>query len=117
MDKTGFKYVRSGVNLKGGDKIVNSVTFNISRYGEFTETLHFDEPVTREEAVLKVEEWLSVPATWAYYEKIREDLLMDEETPESLQSEGILRGDLLTDCRFLEVATLKGGNLRLRCGS
>lgn len=98
-------------------KNVNSVTFDISRYGKQTHTLHFKEPVAQHEAISAAERFLSEPLTEEYYNQIKDDLFNKEMSWEQAKIEYEHRGACLTDARFLEFVELKDGTLTLFCGS
>lgn len=97
--------------------VVQSVEFDVSRYGDVSKTIEFDEPVSVSYAVLTVERYLSLPLSQEYYDEIKEDLFDDEMDWEDAQKEYENRGACLTDCRFLEQAKLVGTKLTLSCGS
>lgn len=85
------------------EKYIISITFDISRYGKHTKMLSFSEHLSEEEAIIKVESYLSEPITKAYFNLVRDDLFDDDLTFETLNEKGYkCRGDLLTDAKFLE---------------
>jgi hypothetical protein len=98
-------------------KFVKKATFDISRYGEYTKTISFETPKVRYEAILAVEEYLSEPLTWQEYDQIKEDLIEDNLTEDTYSQVYEIRGNCLGDKTFLEIATIKGDTLILRCGS
>lgn len=98
-------------------KIIKSVSFDISRYGQFEETLTFHELVTEAVAIREAEKYLSKPITEKYYNNIREDLL-DNLAWAEVKKLYHCRGDCLGDNKFLEtVEVTTTGDLLLRCGS
>jgi hypothetical protein len=71
MDGNKFKYI----NCLDREYFITpfditSVEFDISRYGKFTHTITFPDPVCEKEAIEKVEEYLSEPLTEKYYDVI-----------------------------------------------
>lgn len=97
--------------------VFRRITFNISRYGEFSHTITFDEPLTEKGAIQEAEKWLSQPMTEAHYDTIKEDLFGCDEDWEEAKEFYVLRGDALGDCRFLETARAESDYLTLECGS
>ena len=96
---------------------IHRVTFDISRYGKKTHTIHFKEPVAQHEAIRDAEEFLSQPLTEEYYNTIKNDLF-DKAMPwEHAKGQYEHRGACLTDARFLEFVELINGTLTLFCGS
>jgi hypothetical protein len=70
-------------------------------------------------AVEKVKEWLSDKVTIEYFNNIKDDLFfkfdsVDEEL-EYIKNKN--KGELLTDCVFLEKATIYSSHLIISCGS
>jgi hypothetical protein len=112
-----FKY-KICIELDDTKKIIDHITFNISRYRKYKHSIDFDEFVTQKYAVQKAEEWLSEKVTIEYYNSIKDDLFF------SLQDYGDInkilnknRGQLLTDCIFLEEANVYSTRLFIDCGS
>lgn len=113
-----FKYILS-TDIDNTTKNVDKITFNISRYGNFTHTIDFDEFVTEKSAIEKAEEWLSEKVTIDYFNSIKSDLFhtfcnVDEEI-EYIKNKN--KGDLLTDCKYLEETTIYSTHLKITCGS
>ncbi len=113
-----FKY-KLCIDLDDKIKNVDIVIFDVSRYGKYTQTIKFDEKVSVKYAVEKVEEWLSDKVTIDYFNKIKDDLFfkfdsVDEEL-EYIKNKN--KGQLLTDCIFLEKAEIYMSHLILGCGS
>ena len=97
-------------------KNINQVTFKISRFGKYTHTLKFNKYVSEKKAIEKVEEYLSEPLTKEYYNRIVKDLF--HESPWNKAKEDFMcRGDCLTDSKFLELVTVKNGELTFFIGS
>lgn len=100
-------------------KDVGSVTFDISRYGMYKQTLNFNNLVSETEAIEQVEEYLSQQLTLEWYEKLKDDLYFD--TYESYFEDSTskpCRGDLLTSLIFLdEIVRIDEKHIRLRLGS
>jgi len=90
-------------------KCVNSVTFDISRYGEYTKTIVFDELQTQEYALKQVEKYLSEPVTEDYFKMYNEGDYDREDVA--------MKGDLLGACIYLELLKQKGNHLTIICGS
>lgn len=90
-------------------KCVKSVTFNISRYGEFTKTIAFKEKQTQKDAIEQVEKYLSEPITESYLKKFNTALFNEENFK--------IKGELLGECKFLEDLEQKGNHLTIICGS
>ncbi len=96
---------------------VNSVKFNISRYGKFKETLTFNPAVSEKEAIEAVETYLSQPLTEEYFDRIKSDMFHDYLSWEKAQEDYYCRGDCLTDSKFLERVYLKDGEMTFFIGS
>ena len=110
-----FKY-KLCVDLDDINKNIDKITFNISRYRKYKHTIVFNEFVTQKYAVENVEEWLSEKVTIEYYNKIKDDLFNSlGENVENILIKN--RGDLLTDCIFLEELTYLSTHLFIDCGS
>jgi len=104
------------VEYENTDKSIHGALFDISRYGKYNKTMYFDENVTQYEAIKTIEIWLSKPLTEKYYDKICDDTFHKhswEKTKEYYKC----RGDCLSDARFLEMAEIENGILKLCCGS
>jgi hypothetical protein len=113
----GFRYINClDRSYNKEDKIVTSVKFNISRYGEHKHTISFQEPVSEMEAIQAVESFLSQSLDEAYYSKIRDDLFHRYSFEDALKW-FTCRGDCLTDCKFLEHVDISGGHMVFFCGS
>ena len=113
-----FKY-KLCIDLDDTIKIVDEIIFNISRYGKYIQSIKFDEMVSVKYAVEKVEEWLSDKVTIEYFNNIKDDLFfkfdsVDEEL-EYIKNKN--KGQLLTDCIFLEKAVIYSSHLIISCGS
>ena len=109
-----FSYVTEYYNFenepKFNKKCVKRVTFDLSRYGEFTKTIAFKEKQTQKYALEQVEKYLSEPATEEYFTTFN--------TGEGIDKEDVaIKGDLLGDCKFLEDLEQKGNHLTIICGS
>jgi len=112
-----FKY-KLCIELNDTKKIVEQITFNISRYRKYKHTIKFDEFVTQKFAVQKAEEWLSEKVTIEYYNIIKDDLF--GSLKECADLNNILnkkKGQLLSDCIFLEEADMLSTHLFIDCGS
>ena len=96
---TKFHYIVDEDFAFDPHKNVASVTFNISRYGKYKFTMRFDELLTEKGAVKVVEQWLSKPVSQDYYEMVKDNLWNDQLED---YGENPCRGNLLTDCKFLE---------------
>lgn len=94
------------------EKNISSVVFDISRYGEHRETIKFKENVTIKYAVEEVEKYLSEPVTEEYFERVEDDLFDSD-----MDWEGLTRGDLLTDARYLEEFYINNNVLEFGIGS
>lgn len=103
------EYLTKPLNIK-------CVTFNISRYGQYTYTIEFPELVSEKEAIEKMEEYMSEPLTEEYYATIVDDLFHGESW-EQAREWFKCRGDCLTDCKFLESTTVEDGELTFFIGS
>ena len=117
QDKKRFKYINClhreySTNCHN----INSVIFNISIYGKYSHMFEFPNLVCEKEAIEKVEEYLSEPLTEEYYNIIVDDLF--HELPwEKAKMCFIVRGDCLTDCKFLEYTKVIDGKLTFTMGS
>ena len=101
------------------EEVVKSVKFDVSRFGKFTHTIKFSEPVTVFTAVLAAEKFLSEPLTKEWYEKVQSDLFYNETPWEKAKTEYKCRGDLLTDAVWMEGIDVNEANgmLTFRIGS
>ena len=107
------------IDLDDTIKNVGEIIFDISRYGKYIESIKFDEMVSAKYAVEKVEEWLSDKVTFEYFNYIKDDLFfkfdsIDEELEYIINKN---KGQLLTDCIFLEKASIYSSQLIISCGS
>jgi hypothetical protein len=108
-----FHYTMSlGRRPRNDRKHIWFVTFDISRYGEHTHTIEFEERMSEDGAIKAVEEYLSEIATLEYYNAIKDDLYSEE-----FEEGKYTRGDYLSDCTFLEQSSVDAGRLTLGCGS
>lgn len=96
--------------------VVSSVTFDISRYGEYTETINFKSPVTEFEGVRAVEKFFSQALTEVYFNMIKDDLFGDS-TWEEIKEEFSCKGDCMTSLEYLENTSIQNGVLTLIVGS
>ncbi len=103
--------------LDNKNKQVNKVTFDISRYGKYEESLTFNDPITIKNAISNVEKYLSQPLTYEYYERIKDDLFSDAMEFVDAIKYYECRGEALTDNRFLESVQITDGHLTFCCGS
>ena len=110
-----FKY-KICIELDDTKKIIDEITFNISRYRKYKHTIVFNEFVTKKYAVQKAEEWLSEKVTIEHYNIIKDDLTFwnHDDLNDILNKN---RGQLLTDCIFLEEANVYSTHLFIDCGS
>ena len=113
-----FKYTLF-VTLDSIKKNVDKITFDISRYGKFTHTIELNELVTEKFAVEKAEEWLSEKVTIDYFNSIKSDLFckFDDVDKELEYIKDKNKGDLLTDCKYLEEAKIYSTHLNIKCAS
>ena len=95
---------------------IKKVTFDISRYGNYTHTINFKNPVSEKEAVEKVEQWLSVPTDKRHYNKVSDDLFSDNQAADSAFLNKP-RGALLGDAIYLESINIEKGHATIYCGS
>jgi hypothetical protein len=115
-----FKYTLSiDCNLDDTYKHIKYVIFDISRYGKHKHTIVLDAAVTQKQAVTKAEEFLSEKITQEYYDKVKDDLFCSFKTGDYeidyIYSQN--RGFLLTDCKFLEIASTDCDILTITCAS
>jgi hypothetical protein len=96
-------------------KFVETVTFDISRYGEFSETIRFNKPVTIKNAIKKVEEYLSKQLTGEYFNKIKSDTAYSDSDWDDVKDDIEIRGDVIA-C-FLEDIEIDNSNIYLITGS
>ncbi len=80
---------------------IEKITFPISRYGKYSTTFIFNNYMTLEKAMQKVEEYLSVPLTIEYFEKIKDDVFFDDYEDYFLINECPNRGTVLSTNNFL----------------
>jgi hypothetical protein len=116
--ENGFRYINSLYREYSTEPLnITSVEFDISRYGEFTESIIFDSPVSEKKAIEIVEAYLSEPLTEEYFNKIKSDMFHDDLPWEDAKQTYHCRGDCLTDARFLEDVDVTDGVLTLLIGS
>ena len=109
-NKRMFSYI--GTSFRIPDKKVKGIVFDISRYGKHKHRIDFDELIPIDEAICKVERFLSTPLDDEYYEKIKDDLFYDER--DYFDS----RGDCLGDLKFLEqLREIEPNVVKIVCGS
>lgn len=96
-------------------RYIKSISFDVSRYGAYTETIKFlDEPKTELEAVLEVEKFLSQKVTLQFFKRVKDDLQCDDW---ELYENSIV-GKLLGNAIFYEgLNDLSNGNYYLVTGS
>lgn len=116
-NKNKFKYINClDRKYLTNPRNINSVRFNISRYGAYNHTIEFPNLVCEKEAIEKVEKFLSEPLTEEYYNKIVDDLF--HEMPwEEAKKHFTVRGNCLTDRKFLEDTQVINGQLMFFIGS
>ena len=85
-----FKYYKV-IRSDNKSKLVEKITFDISRYRKYTHTIEFSEPVTKSYAVKQVEAWLSVPVSQEYFDLVGDDCDWNWDEIK----EDTVRGDLL----------------------
>ena len=113
QDKMVFSYITTGFWISR--ETVKSIVFDISRYGKHTHRIDFDEPVYLNEAICKVESFLSLPLDDEYYEKVKDDLFCKRS---DLRGYLEVRGDCLGDCKYLEeVKEIEPNVVMIECGS
>jgi hypothetical protein len=113
-----FKYTLF-ITLDSIKKYVDKITFDISRYGKFTHSIEFNELVTEKFAVEKAEEWLSNKVTIDYFNSIKSDLFykFDDVDKELEYIKDKNKGDLLTECKYLEEAKIHSTHFYIKCSS
>lgn len=116
-EKNKFKYVNClHREYLTNPKNIKSVVFDISRYGAYNHMLEFENLICEKEAIEKVEEYLSKPLRKKYYNKIVNDLFHEMPWKEAKKHFEV-RGDCLTDCKFLERTKVINGQLEFSIGS
>jgi len=109
-----FNYVVT-LHLDDITSYITQITFNISRYGNYTHTLCFDEQVTEKAAVNSVEKWLSNKAGKNQIEMIKSDLFGD---PYEMFGESPTRYNLIGESKFLDLLDkISYNHVRIVCGS
>ncbi len=112
MSQRRFKYKKVH-QFNDVNKIVNVITFDLSRYGKYTCEMHFSEPITQYEAIESAESFLSGLITDDYFNKLKDDMYGDPKR-ENFKA----RSDALGNATFLEGATInRKGNMKLQLGS
>jgi hypothetical protein len=112
-----FKYTLC-IELDDTKKMVDQITFNISRFRKYKHSIEFNEFVTKKFAVQKAEEWLSGKVTIEHYNLVKDDLIFSLKECDDLNYIlSINKGQLLTDCIFLEEADIYSTHLYIDCGS
>jgi len=112
-----FKYTLC-IDIDDTQKIVDQITFNISRFRKYKHSIKFNEFVTKKFALQKAEEWLTEKVTIEHYNLVKDDLIFSLSECNDLNY--ILsknKGYLLTDCIYLEVADIYSTHLFIDCGS
>jgi hypothetical protein len=113
----GFRYINClHRDYDNKEKIVTSVEFYLSRYGEHKHTISFQEPVSEMEAIQAVESYLSQPLDEAYYSKIQDDLVHRLAFEDALKL-FTCRGDCLWDCKLLDHFDIIEGHMDLWLGA
>lgn len=109
MDDDKFKYInwlnREYLTIPTN---ITIVIFDISRYGKYTHTINFFDPVSEKIAIEAVEQYLSEPLTKEYYLIIVDDLFHEapwEQAKEWFKN----RDERLTGCWCLERTKIKDG--------
>jgi hypothetical protein len=96
---------------------VRAVVFAVSRYDKYEHRIVFDEEVTEAAAIHAVEAYLSKPLTKKYYNRVRDDTFHQMEWNDA-KEHFEYRGDVLTDCRFLEAVSIdEDGMMSFSMGS
>jgi hypothetical protein len=117
-DDVKFEYTNSlDKEYDDVNKVVNCVSFNISRYGKYKKILQFVEPVTIKYAIKQVEKFLSKKLTQHYYKKVKDDLFHNDMKWEYAESFYKCRGDVLTCAVYLEKCYVQNGILTFYIGS
>jgi hypothetical protein len=117
INNKNFKYTLC-IELDNTQKIVDRITFNISRFRKYKHSIKFNEFVTKKMALQKAEEWLSERVTIEHYNLVKNDLnisLVECEDLNYILSKN--KGYLLTDCIYLEKAYMYSTHLFIDCGS
>jgi hypothetical protein len=112
-DDKGFRYVNLLGEYDSKDEIVKSARFDIGCYGKRERVLNFTAPVTQNDAVEWIEDFLSEPLTQEYYEEIRTDTFYAYpwDIAKNLFK---YRGDIMADAIFIEGISVDGdGQLSL----
>ena len=116
-----FEYIIcDNLKKKIRDKsLITSVTFNISRYGKYTFKIEFDEPISIINSIEKVEEFLSKKVSENYYNHVKDDLFYSfaDYNRDIKYICSLTRGELLTDCIYLEEIQIYKKSLKLCCTS
>ena len=116
-----FTYEISGLDLNDHDKNVKSVTFEVCRYGSVDpDVIKFSSPVTEVDAIMAVEEYLSIPLRPEYFDLNHDIYDSFEEITHEINEEfhrDPVRGDLVNGAHFLEVIERNRGDITLICGS
>jgi hypothetical protein len=117
-----FKYIiceRVIDKLHDDKTLIKSVIFNISRYGRFNKKLIFYNFVTIRQAIENVEEYLSEKVTPDYYETIKDDLFykFNDYGRDINYICSLSRGNLLTNCIYLEEIQIYRNSLSLWCNA
>ncbi len=80
---------------------IRKITFPVSRYGKYGMTFLFKNYITLERAIQVVEEYLSVPLTNEYFERIKDDVFFEDFEDYFLVNECPNRGTVLSTNNFL----------------
>ena len=69
-----FEYNKTSVEINNTNKYILQIEFDISRYGKYQNIMIFNNPVTEEEAIKKVEEYLSKLMNSITFNLFKDDL-------------------------------------------
>jgi len=93
-------------------KSLDSIQFDISRFGMYTKTIHFSSKKSPREAILAVEKVLNKNLTDTWYNNVRDDVFHDDRNYYDI------RADCIGDAMFIELIQMNNdGSAYIRTGS
>jgi len=111
--RSSFKYVLDEKEFPyNKNKLIKSIRFDISRYGQYTRTIRFRQKTSVECAIKAAEKYLSKPMSDYWWNMIKDDVFNDKDR-ERYQ----IRGDGVGDSKFLESIDIYGDLAVIQTGS
>ena len=95
-------------------KTVKSIKFNISNYGMYNHTINFIPSVTEKTAIETAEYFLSNEVDEEYFNMIKHDLPIQGQTWEEAKKWFKIKGDALTNVKYLSSIHINMDMITLR---